>query len=430
MAAPRILFVSPGWPKGRLWGEMSFRFPSLSLAVVAAATPPHWETALCDEGFGPVDPSAEADVVAITAMTAQAVRAYEIADAFRSRGRTVVMGGFHASNLPDEALGHVDAVVVGEAEAVWPQLLGDFEAGRLQKVYRASGPIDTAAIPVARRSLFDGKGYLLTNTVQTTRGCPYDCEFCSVTAFFGRKYRKRPVDAVLAELQEMRKAGSFVFFVDDNIVADRTYSLRLFRGMTGMGLKWLSHASLDLAEDPELLAAAGESGCIGLFVGFETLDEDALRTMGKKTNRVAGYVDAAKALRDHGIGILGSFVLGWDGDGPDVFEKVFRFCEAARLQAGIFPILTPYPGTKVRQRLLEEGRILSSDWRDYDMEHVTFQPKGMTVEQLQEGYDRLCRQFYSFGSMWRRLGFHRSLPAFGPMNFGFRSALRRKVADA
>jgi radical SAM superfamily enzyme YgiQ (UPF0313 family) len=409
---------------------MSFRFPSLSLAVVAAATPPHWETALCDEGFGPVDFSAEADVVAITAMTAQAVRAYEIADAFRSRGKTVVMGGFHASNLPDEALGHVDAVVVGEAEAVWPQLLADFEEGRLQRVYRADALVDTAAIPVARRSIFDGKGYLLTNTVQTTRGCPYDCEFCSVTAFFGRKYRKRPVEAVLAELQEMRKTGSFAFFVDDNIVADRTYSLRLFREMTGMGMKWLSHASLDLAEDPELLAAAGESGCIGLFVGFETLDENALRTMGKKTNRVAGYVEAATALRDHGIGILGSFVLGWDGDGPDVFEKVFRFCEAAKLQAGIFPILTPYPGTKVRKRLLEEGRILSSDWRDYDMEHVNFRPKGMSVDELQEGYDWLCRQFYSFPSMWRRLSLHRSLPAFGPMNFGFRAALRRKVANA
>lgn len=426
----RILFVSPGWPKGRLWGEMSFRFPSLSLAVVAAATPVGFETELCDEGFGPVDLDDPADVVAITGMTAQAVRAYEIADAFRSRGKTVVMGGFHASNMPAEALEHVDSVVVGEAEAVWPKLLADWREGRLEKVYRADGLIDTADIPVARRSIFDGKGYLLTNTIQTTRGCPYDCEFCSVTAYFGRKYRKRPVDAVLAELEGMRKRGSYAFFVDDNIVVDRSYSLRLFRGMKGLGMKWLSHASLDLAEDPELLAAAGEAGCIGLFVGFETLDEAALAAMGKKTNHVSTYVESAKKLRAHGIGILGSFVLGWDGDGPDVFERTFRFCEEARLEAAIFPILTPYPGTKVRERLVAEGRILSNDWRDYDMEHVTFRPKGMTVEELQRGYDELTRRFYSFGSMWRRLGFHRSLPAFGPMNLGFRSALRRKVADA
>ena len=310
------------------------------------------------------------------------------------------------------------------------QLLADFEEGRLSKVYRADALVDTATIPVARRSIFDGKGYLLTNTVQTTRGCPYDCEFCSVTAFFGRKYRKRPVEAVLAELALMRKRGSYAFFVDDNIVVDRTYSLKLFRGMKGLGLRWLSHASLDLAEDPELLKAIGESGCIGLFVGFESLDEDALRAMGKKTNRVAGYVDAAKAFRDNGIGILGSFVLGLDGDGPGVFEKVLRFCESARIQAGIFPILTPYPGTRVRERLLAEDRILSSDWRNYDMEHVNFRPKGMTAEELQAGYDWLMEHFYSFGSMWRRLSFHRSLPAFGPMNFGFRRALRRKMADA
>lgn len=430
VASPRVLFVSPGWPKGRLWGEMSFRFPSLSLAVVAASTPPHWETDLWDEGFGPVDPSAAVDVVAITGMTAQAVRAYEIADAFRSRGKTVVMGGFHASNLPGEALEHVDAVVVGEGEVVWPKLLSDFEDGQLQKIYRAPGPVDTAAIPVAKRSIFDGKGYLLTNTVQTTRGCPYDCEFCSVTAYFGRKYRKRPVEAVLGELALMRQRGSYAFFVDDNIVVDRTYSLRLFRGMKGLGLKWLSHASLDLAEDPELLKAMGESGCIGLFVGFESLDEEALRAMGKKTNKVATYVASAKAFRDNGIGILGSFVLGLDGDGPDVFERILRFCEEARIEAGIFPILTPYPGTKIRERLLGEGRILSSSWRDYDMEHVNFRPKGMTVDELQEGYDWLMREYYSFGSMWKRLSWHRSLAAFGPMNLGFRRALGRKVADA
>ena len=426
----RILFVLPGWPKGRLWGEMSFRFPSLSLAVAAAATPEKWETALHDEGFGPVDLDDPADVVALTGMTAQATRAYEIADAFRARGKTVVMGGFHASNLPAEALQHVDAVVVGEAESVWPKLLGDLGEGKLQKVYRPDGPVDTAAIPVARRSIFDGKGYLLTNTIQTTRGCPYDCEFCSVTAYFGRKYRKRPVEAVLAELAEMKKRGSYAFFVDDNIVVDRNYSLRLFRGMKGLGMKWLSHASLDLAEDPELLLAMGEAGCIGLFVGFESLDEKALAAMGKKTNHVATYLDAVKAFRDSGIGILGSFVLGLDGDGPDVFERTLRFCETARLPAAIFPILTPYPGTKVRERLLAEDRILSSDWRNYDMEHVNFRPKGMTVDELQAGYELLMKEFYSFGSMWRRLGWHRSLPAFGPMNFGFRGALRRKVADA
>lgn len=427
----KILFLSPGWPKGRLWGELGFKFPTLSLASLAAVTPPAWDVAFHDDAIRATDLASDADLIALTAMTAQANRAYQLADAFRSRGKTVVMGGFHASNLPDEALQHVDSVVVGEGELAWPRLLADFQAGQLQRLYRADGLIDTALIPQARREIFKGSGHLFTNTIQTTRGCPFDCEFCSVTAFYGRKYRKRPVEQVLAELQELRKANSFVFFVDDNIVADRRYSLPLFEGMKGMGLKWLSHAPIDFAEDQELLKAAGESGCVGMFVGFESLNQDSLAAMGKVTNKAASYKAYAQQFRDHGIGILGSFVMGCDGDTPAVFEQTLRFCEDARLEAAIFPILTPYPGTKVRQRLEAEGRIISNNWQDYDMEHVTFQPRGMTVQQLQDGYDQTCRSFYSWGSIYRRIfKLHRSVQVFGPMNIGFRSAIRKKRADA
>jgi len=427
----KILFLSPGWPKGRLWGELGFKFPTLSLASLAAVTPQGWDVSFHDDAIRATDFDTDADLIALTAMTAQATRAYQLADAFRSRGKTVVMGGFHASNLPDEALQHVDSVVVGEGELAWPQLLADFQAGRLQRIYRADGLIDTALIPPARREIFKGSGHLFTNTIQTTRGCPFDCEFCSVTAFYGRKYRKRPVEQVLAELQELRKANSFVFFVDDNIVADRRYSLPLFAGMKGMGLKWLSHAPIDFAEDQELLKAAGESGCVGMFVGFESLNQDSLAAMGKVTNKAASYKAYAQQFRDNGIGILGSFVMGCDGDTPVVFEQTLRFCEDARLEAAIFPILTPYPGTRVRQRLEAEGRIISNNWQDYDMEHVTFQPKGMTVQELQNGYDQACRSFYSWGSIYRRLfKLHRSVQVFGPMNIGFRSAIRRKRADA
>lgn len=426
----KILFLSPGWPKGRLWGELGFKFPTLSLASLAAVTPQGWDVCFHDDAIRATDFDTDADLIALTAMTAQATRAYQLADAFRSRGKTVVMGGFHASNLPDEALQHVDSVVVGEGELAWPQLLADFQAGRLQRIYRAESLIDTTLIPPARREIFKGSGHLFTNTIQTTRGCPFDCEFCSVTAFYGRKYRKRPVEQVLAELQELRKANSFVFFVDDNVVADRRYSLPLFEGMKGMGLKWLSHAPIDFAEDPELLKAAGESGCVGMFVGFESLNQDSLAAMGKVTNKAASYKTYAQQFRDNGIGILGSFVMGCDGDTPAVFEQTLRFCEDARLEAAIFPILTPYPGTKVRQRLEAEGRIISNNWQDYDMEHVTFQPRGMTVQELQDGYDQACRSFYSWGSIYRRLfKLHRSVQVFGPMNIGFRSAIRRKRTD-
>lgn len=427
----KLLFLSPGWPKGRLWGELGFKFPTLSLAALAAVTPSGWEIAFHDDAIRPASLDTDADLVVLTAMTAQATRAYELADAFRSRGKTVVMGGFHASNLPDEALQHADSVVAGEGELVWPRLLTDFQVGRLQRLYRADSLIDTALIPPARRDIFKGSGHLFTNTIQTTRGCPFDCEFCSVTAFYGRKYRKRPVAQVLAELAGLRAVNSFVFFVDDNIVADRAYSLELFAGMRGMGLKWLSHAPIDFAQDRELLQAAGDSGCVGMFVGFESLNQDALAAMGKVTNRAASYRDYAALFRDHGIGILGSFVMGCDGDTPDVFEQTLRFCEDARLEAAIFPILTPYPGTAVRRRLEAEGRIFNNDWRDYDMEHVVFQPRGMTVQELQDGYDRICRSFYSFGSIYRRIfKLHRSVQVFGPMNIGFRSAIRRKQAAA
>lgn len=423
----KILFLSPGWPKGRLWGELGFKFPTLSLAALAAVTPPEWEVSFHDDAIRQTPFDTDADLIALTAMTAQATRAYQLADAFRAQGKTVVMGGFHASNLPDEALTHVDSVVVGEGELAWPQLLADFQAGRLQRSYRADGLIDTSLIPVARREIFKGSGHFFTNTIQTTRGCPFDCEFCSVTAFYGRKYRKRPVEQVLSELEQLRKVNSFVFFVDDNIVADRKYSLPLFAGMKGMGIKWLSHAPIDFAEDRELLKAAGDSGCVGMFVGFESLNQESLAAMGKVTNRAESFKAYAQLFRDHGIGILGSFVMGCDGDTPAVFEQTLRFCEDARLEAAIFPILTPYPGTAVRRRLEAEGRIISNNWQDYDMEHVTFEPRGMSVQELQDGYDQICRSFYSLGSIWRRIGkLHRSVQVFGPMNIGFRSAIRRK----
>ncbi len=427
----KVLFLSPGWPRGRLWGELAFKFPTLSLAAIAAVTPPEWETAFHDDAVRPTDFNSDADIVALTAMTAQANRAYHLADQFRSRGKTVVMGGFHASNLPDEALRHVDSVVVGEGELVWPLLLNDFKAGRLRPLYKAADLVDTSIILPARREIFKGSGHLFTNTIQTTRGCPFDCEFCSVTAFYGRKYRKRPVEQVLAELEQLRKVNSFVFFVDDNIVADRRYSLPLFSGMKGMGLKWLSHAPIDFAEDSELLKAAGESGCIGMFVGFESLNQASLAAMGKVTNKAESYKEYASLFREKGIGILGSFVMGTDGDTPDVFEKTLRFCEDIRLEAAIFPILTPYPGTRVRHRLEAEGRIFNNDWRDYDMEHVTFTPKGMTVKELQDGYEQICRSFYSFASIYRRIfKLHRSVQVFAPMNIGFRSAIRKKRADS
>ncbi|MCL2761293.1 MAG: B12-binding domain-containing radical SAM protein [Desulfuromonadales bacterium] len=424
----KVLFVSPGWPKGRLWGELGFKFPSLALAALASVTPDEWETELCDENIEPLAIDSNADIVAITAMTPQAFRAYEIAEIFRKAGKKVVMGGFHASNIHEEALQYVDSVIIGEGETAWPNLLKDFKEGTLQKIYRSETLLDMATLLPPKRTIFKGKKYLFTNTLQTTRGCPFDCEFCSVTSFYGRKYRERPVENVLAELQELRKKNSFAFFVDDNLVADREYAIKLFSDMKGMGFKWLSHSPIDFAEDREFVKAAGEAGCIGMFVGFESLNQESLNAMGKVTNRADNFMENAKIFRDNGIGILGSFVMGNDGDTPDIFEKTLHFCETARLEAAIFPILTPYPGTKIRKKLEDENRITSNNWDDYDMEHVTFRPKNMTEYDLQSGYDLLCNSFYSFRSMYRRIfKLHRSLQIFVPMNIGFRNAMKRKT---
>lgn len=422
----KLLLVSPGWPKGRLWGELGLKFPSLSLAAIAAATPAGWEVLLCDENLEPLNLEAEADLVGISAMTPQAPRAYEIAAAFRARGIPVVMGGFHASNLPDEALNHVDAVVVGEGEAVWPRLTSDLLLGQLQRIYRSKSPIRMTAIPAARRDIYSGRNYLLTNTIQTTRSCPRDSEFSSVTSFSGRRYREKPLDLVLAELETLRKNGPFVFFVDDNLVANRRYAFALFSAMRGMGLRWLSHSPVDFAQDPALMHAAGEAGCFGMFVGFESLNQKTLMPMGKQTNIASCCLEHAKVFRDHGIGIVGSFLLGCDGDTTAIFEPIMRFCEEAHLEGALFPIVTPYPGTRTRERLELEGRITSNDWRDYDMGHVTFEPRGMSAEELQAGHDWLNRSFYSFTSMYRRIfSVHRSLQLFGPMNVGFRNAIKR-----
>jgi radical SAM superfamily enzyme YgiQ (UPF0313 family) len=422
----KLLLVSPGWPKGRLWGELGFKFPSLSLAAIAAVTPPEWQVELGDENLRPLDPGCTPQLVGLTAMTPQAPRAYQLAASFRARGIPVVMGGFHASNLPQEALRHVDAVVIGEGDLVWPRLLDDLKKGQLQQVYRASDQLDMTNLPVARRDIFKDRGYLLTNTIQTTRGCPHECEFCSVTSFFGKTYRERPLDLVLVELEALRKTGSFVFFVDDNLIANRRYALALFAGMRDLGLKWLSHAPINFGQDPELLKAAGQAGCFGMFVGFESLNQQTLAALGKRTNQADSYLAQVRAIQDQGIGILGSFVLGCDGDTPAIFEPILRFCEAARLEAAIFPIMTPYPGTRVRERLEREGRITSNDWRDYDMGHVNFVPSGMSAAELQAGHDWLNGSFYSLSSMYRRVfRLHRSLQVFVPMNFGFRSAIRR-----
>jgi radical SAM superfamily enzyme YgiQ (UPF0313 family) len=356
-------------------------------------------------------------------MTPQAIRAYEISDEFRGRGKKVILGGFHVSHLPEEALSHADAVVIGEGDRVWKEVIRDFQGSKFKKIYKDDRLVSLSEMNTLKRDLIKGKGYLFTNTIQTTRGCPFQCEFCSVSSFFGRSYRTRPIPLVVEELVTLRQESVFLFLVDDNLVGNRPYAKALFQEMTAFQFKWASHAPLDFANDEELLRLASQSGCMALFVGFESLTRENLSMMGKKTSLGISPIEAVKKFHDQGVGILASFILGYDHDTPDTFEKILDFCHKAKIDGGLFPILTPYPGTLLRERLKKEGRILTDQWDLYDMEHVTFVPKGMSPEKLQEGFGWLNASFLSWSSILKRLfKVHRSLQIFGPMNFGFRKA--------
>lgn len=428
----RLLLISPLAP-GSLFGtDFHFRLPCLSLLKVAALTPPDWEVVVIDEKTEPVDFRLPADFVGITSMTCTVNRAYEIADAFRARGVRVAMGGMHASSLPEEALEHADSVVVGEAEGLWPQLLRDAEHGTLQPVYRhANKPPSLDRLPRANWDLYRGRGYLPVHFVETTRGCPLDCEFCAVTTFFGGRYRNRPLEEVLTEIASLRPFEGFVmrnvvFFVDDNIVSHRAYARELLTRIADLGIQWLGHASVNLARDPEMLDLCQRSRCLGVLIGFETLSPETLRSIGRKSRLRMEYFDAIERIHDHGIGVDGSFVFGFDTDDDSVFDRTVEFVLRAKIEVPYFSILTPYPATRLHTRLASEGRILNHDWSLYDTSHVVIQPRLMTPEQLQEGYLRAFRTAYSQAGMAERLrGTKSCRHLFVPMNFGFRDGIQK-----
>ncbi len=407
----RLLLIAPVSQNSLMGGGFFFRMPSLGLLKVAALTPPaDWQVTIVDEKVERLDLNQEVDLVGISAMTTTVQRGYALADHFRRRGAKVVMGGMHVSCLPREALNHCDSVLVGEAEGLWPALLRDFAEQRLQPVYQhgeTRPPL--AELPLPDWSLYSSKNYLPVHFVETTRGCPINCEFCAVTSAFGGSYRSRPLPEVLRELhQRVPFEGLFtlkdcVFFVDDNIIAHRGYARELLSHISDLGLRWFGQASLNIAREPELLKLCRESGCVGLFLGFESLSPETLTAVGKRVNRPAEYYRAAETIHDHGIGIDGSFVFGFDTDDEGVFDRTVDFVLQAKLEVAYFSILTPYPGTRLHRRLAEQDRILTHDWSQYDANHVVFRPKRFAPDQLLERYHSALREIYSVRSLFQRL---------------------------
>ncbi len=428
----RLLLIAPVARSGLVGKQFNFRLPVLGLLKVAALTPPDWQVTIADEKVEPLPWNETPDLVGITAMTTTAPRAYEIARRFRRPGTRVVMGGMHASALPHEALQHCDSVVVGEAESSWATLLADFEQDRLKPIYHHDHEFPSLAnLPMPNWDLYRHKRYLPVHFVETTRGCPLDCEFCAVTTAFGGHYRNRPLEDVIRELRSLRPfEGRFilkncVFFVDDNIVSNRAYAKELLPRLGEFKLKWFSHASMNIARDPELLELCRRSGCIGLFIGFETFSPENLRSVGKRVNHPDQYLEVVRRIHDHGIGIDASFVFGLDADDAGVFDRTLEFVERAKIEVAYYSILTPYPGTRLYQRLSEENRLLTRDWSLYDTSHVVFRPKTFTPDELLAGYYRAIKASFSMGSIFKRLWNTTAYkPFFYPMNFGFRHSSR------
>jgi radical SAM superfamily enzyme YgiQ (UPF0313 family) len=404
---PTLVLVNPvNHARTGLSVNRSSSFPPLGLGMVAALTPDRWRVVLVDEVMEPfrLEP---ADLVGITAFTSSAARAYEIAALYRQRGVPVVLGGIHASMCPEEALRFVDAVVVGEAESAWPELLRDRDAGRMQRTYHGRrGAL--AGLPLPRRDLFS-PGYLFA-TVQTSRGCPMDCSFCSVTAFNGRTYRQRPVAEVLDELAALKQRS--IFFVDDNLLghgrAAEARAIALFRGMVERRLDktWFCQAAVDFARNEEVLRWAARSGCRMVFLGLESENPDELEAMDKRLNLHTDYREAFRRIHRHGIAVLGAFIFGSDAETPRTMEQKTRFMLREGVDVMQTTVLTPLPGTRLFEQLRAEGRFLAEpgpeSWPRFDMSELTFRPRGMDVAAFRSTRERLQGRIYSRWTLGRK----------------------------
>jgi len=378
----------------------------VNLPLLAALTPPGHTITIVEEAFAPDDTNQDVDLVGITVLTELALRAYQIGDTYRQKGVKVVMGGIHPTVLPDETLEHADAVVVGEAEGVWPQLVSDAASGQMQRIYRAGKVTDLKGLPKPRRDLLPGikyRGYTpIPISVEASRGCPYDCEFCCIGQTLGQHYRVRPVQEVIAEIESID--SPHLFFVDDALGLNRNVAKKLFTEMIPLRRRWLAQGTVSLAEDLELLGFMKRSGCLGLLIGFESVQKGTQNEVNKIKNLRIDFYEAMHRFHGEGFGILGSFVFGFDYENKDVFDQTLEFIMRSRMDVVQLRILTPYPGTRLYKRLLSEGRLFVHDWwlGGYPPDTLLFKPKGMTADELISGFARLNRQTYSFGAMIKR----------------------------
>jgi len=413
----KILFVATrknSDPRDRELYEMDFMnellgfkrsLLDLGILTVAACTPKDVAIEVIDEYVDPIPYDTDADLVALSAKTSCVTRAYAVADRFRSRGVPVVLGGIHASLRPEEALEHVDYVVVGEAEQTWPLFVEAFRTGKAPRLTPAAGfpPMDQIPVPAWDRI---DPGQFLFHQIQTTRGCPFTCRFCSVPDISGSTFRFKPVERVVEEIRALPRSGFLkdrikpLYIVDDNFISRVKYTKDLLRALVplheeGELREWSAETTLNVAHDEELLDLFARAGCSTLIIGFESISEATLLDMDKKVNFCLTYQQATERIHERDMSIVGNFIVGFDTDTLSVFRDLLQFVDDNLILYPFFSILTPMPGTKLHEDFKAEGRLDHFDWAFYDTRHVVFEPRHMTREQLMDGYCWLFEEAYS-----------------------------------
>lgn len=390
-------------------------FAPTGLMICAAVTPRHWDVELVDECTlqRPHAPRADVDLVGISAMTTQAKRAYALADAYRALGVPVVMGGIHPSALPDEALRHCDAVCMGDAESTWPHLIAAFDSawqrrveprGALQRTYDWAA-FETAPIATPRKDVINSSDYLVANPIQTTRGCPHNCNFCTTPAVFGRKFRQRAVADIVEEMREAcerRRPWCFIF-ADDNFGGNQAWALELCEALRPLKIAWATQCDILISKNERLLRAMRESGCQGLILGLESPRQGTLTEAGKKFVQADTYERRIRKIQSFGISLWGAFIFGFDSDTWQDCMQACRFAQRMDLAMSCFPILTPYPGTEFFCQFEREGRIRTYDWERYNGASVVYEPKQMTPKELRHAQMAAFAEFYAPRSAYRRL---------------------------
>lgn len=400
-----IIHPAIGHKKGERYIR-SWQMEPLPAAAIAGLTPEDVEIAFFDDRMETIPFDISTDAVAISVETYTAKRAYQIASEFRKRGIPVIMGGFHATLLPEEVEQYAEAVIIGEAETIWERLIADLRSGTLQRRYRCDQRPSLGSIRMDR-SIFVGKRYLPIGLVETGRGCRYACDFCAIQSFFDSTHRTRPIADIVTEIESLKKEKNIFFFVDDNFIGNIKEAKALLRALIPLKIRWITQMSIDGAFDEELLSLLDASGCKGVLIGFESLNEQNLKLMNKSFNTMhGGYVKALENLRKYRIRIYATFVFGYDHDTAASFDEAVDFAQKQQFYIAAFNHLTPFPGTPLYAQLEAEGKLRFKQWwldASYRYNDLPFYPKNISPEEVTKGCVRARRRFYSFSSIFKRI---------------------------